>query len=535
MHRILILIAITCLVLVAATPDSAISEKQALLIGISKYQNMPDENLDGPVHDVRQLKKTLINLHGYPEKNISVLLNEQASKTNILGSIKELVHNTRPGNEVFIYFSGHGTSRYDSEINLPLPHSTGALVPADFSFAGKETDSELVSALIVGKRDLKPILKRLDQKCKVLAVFDTCYSGQSVRSLEGIESKVKNRFFPLRGMSKDNGIDIDEPGLGEFGENTRPIEPYPYRNLFYLAASSAYEPAKDIQEENLQQIQTVDGRPHGVFSDALLRVLMGRVEADTNNDGQISGLELYKAVRSKVKERFRQTPQALPKQGAVAEELKSRSWFSARQVSVGSLSSATRDEIEVDIQGNLSKLRKSLNKSDKVKLVSSNPDLMVLKDRGEIVLTLPNKHQLCRITQKDSESAAKDAASRILRHARIDPLIRLKYPKQQFNVSVNLTGFYQQGVVIKGDKLGFEVSTQEKAWLFLIDIAPSGEIHVLYPYESADLRPVQANKRLVLPHTGQVVPPYGTETLKLFAFKKRPKDLGMFVGQVHIC
>ena len=91
----------------------------------------------------------------------------------------------------------------------------------------------------------------------------------------------------------------------------KPDEPYPYQNTFYISASTENETAKDIRTDLLYLYPTVDGNPHGVLTDSLLRVLGGQTAVDTNSDGRWSQIELYKAVRSEVQRRFRQTPQAL--------------------------------------------------------------------------------------------------------------------------------------------------------------------------------------------------------------------------------
>jgi hypothetical protein len=77
--------------------------------------------------------------------------------------MQRLVQISRPGDRVFIYYSGHGTSRRDELLSLPLPHASGALVPADFKWDSNQSIETQMSQLIVGRRDLRPILARLDQ------------------------------------------------------------------------------------------------------------------------------------------------------------------------------------------------------------------------------------------------------------------------------------------------------------------------------------------------------------------------------------
>ena len=309
---------ITCLV---GNISMAIgAENHALLIGIGKYQQ---RTLEGPPFDVAALAGMLIADYDFPKENIHTLVNEEAVKIRILDEIQLLTHRTRPGDRVFIYFSGHGTSRRDELLALPLPHSSGALVPADFNGSPGQSDKSLLDQLIIGKRDLRPTLERLDQDRQVLMVFDTCFSGNTVRTIEAFERTISSRYMRLDAKSVFGA----EQDVGNFAENLNPRAPYPYRNIFYISASTDNEVAGDIRQDNLHLFPTIDGNPHGVLTDSLLRVLAGQRLVDTDNDGQWSQIELYTAVKSEVKRRFRQTPQALPKDGEIARRLYSRPFF----------------------------------------------------------------------------------------------------------------------------------------------------------------------------------------------------------------
>ena len=296
------------------------AENHALLIGIGKYRQ---RTLEGPPYDVAALYRVLSTQYNFQKINIQTLVNEEATKSAILSEIQRLTHRTRPGDRVFIYFSGHGTSRRDEVLALPLPHTTGALVPADFNADPDQPVEKLLSQLIIGKRDLRPTLELLDRARQVLMVFDTCFSGNTVRAIGNHKPANPSRYLPLRSKS----IFKAEQQIGTFEENLNLHTPYPYQNIFYISAASENEIAKDIQKDNLYLYPTIDGNPHGVLTDALLRVLAGRILVDTDNDGQWSQIELYEAVKKEVQRRFQQSPQALPRARDHAEQLYSRPFF----------------------------------------------------------------------------------------------------------------------------------------------------------------------------------------------------------------
>jgi uncharacterized caspase-like protein len=296
------------------------AENHALLIGIGKYKYT---TLEGPPYDVAALFKTLTTRYDFKKENIHTLVNEEAVKFRILHEIELLTRRTHPGDRIFIYFSGHGTSRRDELLALPLPHTSGALVPADFSADLSQSAASLMSQLIIGKRDLRPILERLDQDRQVFMVFDTCFSSNTVRAIGASNAADSNRYLSL-----PSGRILDaEQNIGRVAENFKSEDAYPYQNIFYISAASENEVAKDIRKNNLNIYPTIDGNPHGVLTDALLRVLAGQIPADTDNDGQSSQIELFKSVKAEVQRRFRQTPQVLPRAGENAERLHARTFF----------------------------------------------------------------------------------------------------------------------------------------------------------------------------------------------------------------
>jgi hypothetical protein len=504
-------------------PIVAHAENHALLIGIGKYQH---RTLEGPPYDVAALSRVLMAQYDFKTENIQTLVNEEAVKYRILNEMERLSRRTQAGDRIFIYFSGHGTSRRDELLALPLPHTSGALVPADFDADPNQSIEELMAQLIIGKRDLRPVLKRLDRDRQVLMIFDTCFSGNTVRKIGNRQSVDLSRYMMLQSRS----VFVEEQNIGSFEENLKPDDPYPYQNIFYISASSENEIAKDIQKDMLNFFPTIDGNPHGVMTDALLRVLAGQVLIDTNNDGQWNQLELYKAVKSEVQRRFKQTPQALPKQGESADRLYSRAFFvrSAGSIAtVAEMPTGLKQSLRIRVADDLTILKAHISQINGVKIVKSDPDLILLKDRDDVVLALPNFHHLCRFTTFEFHQVV----DRIRRHLHIQQLIDLAYPQQRFNVGIELIGPYQKRIIREDESFGFEIRTEKTAYVLLIDIDPAGAVHVLYPYDTSELQPLAAGKRKIQAGRYRAFWPFGTETLKLFAFAHKPNGLETLMGK----
>ncbi|MGD8261763.1 MAG: caspase family protein [Desulfobacterales bacterium] len=502
------------------------AENHALLIGIGKYKT---RTLEGPPYDVAALSGVLASNFGFKRQNIHTLINQEAVKFRILREIEQLADRTLPGDRIFIYFSGHGTSRRDDLLALPLPHGSGALVPADFTPDPNQSLEDLMSQLIIGRRDLRPILERLDHNRQVLMVFDTCFSGNAVRAIGEDRSSNLSRHLSLESKS----VFDEERSIGSFEENLIIDEPYPYQNIFYISASSENEIAKDIQQDLLFLYPTIDGKPHGALTDSLLRVLAGQVQIDTNNDGEWSQIELYTALRSQVQQRFKQTPQALPRQGENADLLHARAFFVRSGGALGTkteTSTTSEPTLRIRITEQLPFLNAKISRIDGVKIVNNDPDLILTKDGDGLVLALPNMHPLCRFTSFEIHQVL----DRIRRHLRVQPLINLAYPHQQFNVGIELIGPYQKSIISENETFGFEIRTERPAYLLLIDVDPSGAVHVLHPYDKSELQLLAPGDKRILTGRCLALWPFGTETVKLFAFMHKPDELEFLMGKEDI-
>ena len=144
------------------------TDKLALLIGIN-YTGL-DNELNGCINDVKNMKNYLIKHCGFIESNI-VLLTDETEKNptalNImreLGNIIELAYNKK-ANKIFIHYSGHGTYLYDTSGD-ELDNKDEALVPLDYKEMGMITDDLL-----------NDYLSYLPSDCFCVCLFDCCHSG----------------------------------------------------------------------------------------------------------------------------------------------------------------------------------------------------------------------------------------------------------------------------------------------------------------------------------------------------------------------
>ena len=65
----------------------------------------------------------------------------------------------------------------------------------------------------------------------------------------------------------------------------------------------------------------------------------------------------------------------------------------------------------------------------------------------------------------------------------------------------------------------------------MLDFDPAGAVHVLYPYDQTELQPLAPGVSRVIGGKYRVLWPFGTETLKLFAFDHKPVGLEAIMGK----
>jgi hypothetical protein len=496
-------------------PAAGAARKFALLIGIGDYTNdVPD--LEGPPHDVAAMKKALVEHWGFPPANVQTLVDAQASKAGILSAFDTLVRTTQPRDYIFIYYSGHGTSAIERS-DLGLDGNTGALVPADL----KMSDEDLTGQLIVGSRDLRPRLEKLDRDREVLAVFDSCYSGAAVRSLRAAG---KPRFIELpkakAGATRSLGAfpkDDDEA----FGSLTEKAMPYPYQNVVYISAASKAEAARDITASEIKhgEQQTVDGEPHGALTNFFLAGLSG--QADSNGDRAVSYGELYSFVRTKVSEGFPQQPQLLVPEthkdvllakGILGDGVPAAAAPTAPENPAGLL--------KVKLEGVAPVLAQKIKAAAGVTIVSERPyDVLVVQDAKGYTLY----HGSGDVLASYGTVEPAEVAARVARQVAVRELVDFAFPAQDFNASVRIPG--NRGFLRKDESFTIDMDAEKDSVFLLLDVDTTGYVSVLFPFGAGETVP--RGKAVVppSPDTLKVGAPYGTEYLKLFAFREKPAGI----------
>jgi hypothetical protein len=136
------------------------NNRAALIIGIEHYQNpVTATSLLGVPADINSAKLIAKSM-GIPDKNVTVIQNQQATKRNLMDAFKKISEFGSNGGRVFIYFSGHGTRDYDHK----KKQCYEGLLSYDEQLI---TNEEIASAT----------QKLKDNVDKTIVLFDACHAG----------------------------------------------------------------------------------------------------------------------------------------------------------------------------------------------------------------------------------------------------------------------------------------------------------------------------------------------------------------------
>jgi hypothetical protein len=184
-HRhIPVVLALTAaLGLSCSQEDSA--ARHALLIGVSDYAASGLHNLPGARHDVTLMKEVLMARLGYQAAEIRTLLDGEATHSGMEQAFAELAKAVRPGDFVYVHYSGHGSLVRDfndgerSGFDQTLV-SYGARASASAGLDGYDIlDDEL-------NRWLAPIAQKAGE---LVFVADACHSATNTRGEEALVAR----------------------------------------------------------------------------------------------------------------------------------------------------------------------------------------------------------------------------------------------------------------------------------------------------------------------------------------------------------
>jgi hypothetical protein len=292
---------------------AAAAEMRAVVIGIDDY--VYERRLLGAVADATDIQQAL---ERRGTKDLTALINRQASRTNVLAALDGLVARVAKGDLVFITYAGHGSREAWGDVRPPDAkkgdlHSVilmpefkapvaGRVAPADRRFAAER----------VSGREITDRIRLIEAKgAETIYITDTCHGGGLTRSLAiGAPRQSYRSGSPYSGFGPG-----DDPLAAELSKTSNAfahLQEMP--NVTFLAAVDELHTAPEV---------TVPGQTtkRGALSYGIARALEG--EGDADGDGKLTRRELFTYLRANIStfSHSEQVPELQPADDGVGGEV----------------------------------------------------------------------------------------------------------------------------------------------------------------------------------------------------------------------
>lgn len=175
--------------------------RRAICVGINQYKNFPEATLNGCVNDAQEMASILKTHLGFAQQDITLLTDSKATKSAIMGALREAVAGAARGQYGYVVFSmaSHGTQVPDTTGQEPDGLSE-AFCPHDLSW--NDSTNQWEGTII--DDELRRLFQALPPRVLLEAYLDTCHSGTGLRALASpgalqAPSLRKGRYLPPRG------------------------------------------------------------------------------------------------------------------------------------------------------------------------------------------------------------------------------------------------------------------------------------------------------------------------------------------------
>ncbi len=267
------------------------SAQRALLVGVSEYPTLPPAlQLHGPRNDVVQMRRLLLE-RGFTAAAIESLADgvpgaALPTRANITSALDRLATGARSGEQVVIYFAGHGSQQPvpaqspwaaaepDGLFEVFLPRDVGPWEPLPGGRGG-----EIRNALV--DHEIRQSVDRISARgASVWAIFDTCHAATLVRGAADAGDAALRRVPPgvlgvpepsqaVASSKRTNAAaaaDAPGPSLPAGVAVAPAVAPAAY---FYAAQTSESAPEQRLPPRHR------DAVVHGLFTYTLLQALAG--------------------------------------------------------------------------------------------------------------------------------------------------------------------------------------------------------------------------------------------------------------------
>lgn len=539
-----------------------------LVIGISDYIHFEDTDggdLPGAEGDARMMRDVLVGRRGFPEENVRLLLNGDATRDAIEAGIREwLGGRVQEGDNVVIYFAGHGSQVWDEDGDeddgLDETIAPADVLPdrpdfdiTDDTFGGwlAEIPSSNVVVILdncnsgTGTRDLTPFartrkLARDPNRLPAPPAAQRRSVGAAPADASGFDAGGR-RVLEIAAAQPDQvALDAWFPGeAGGEGFHGGAFTTHLVRQLWQAPADATYEEIFErvraaMERNRFQQVPLLSTdvplKDAPVFSVAGAapagRDLSVRV---TGTEGNLLVLDAGAAlgltpgsilegaggarVRIEGVGRASATGRAIAGAPGVGTDLRLAAYRFARS------------ELRVGVSGLgsdwTSALSASLGGGEAIVLVEE-PDAfahLLIRRRGDELRVVGADGEIRASGFPADAGGIPAVASQLRKEAAARELAELENPRAPFAVHVRMgSGGDRFGI---GENLTFEVTSGRDGYLTLVDLGTDGTVTQLFPNAWQPATRIEAGRPLVFPTAEmdfelQVLPPAGWGMVRAF-------------------
>lgn len=239
------LAALICLGALALAAPADAQTRRALLIGVGTYAKAPENrtparrirDLGGPVNDVDAVRSLLVTRYGFEGAHVRTLLDGAATRQGILGSLDSLVRVSAAGDEIVVFYAGHG-SQVRNDASQEADRLDETLVPADAPLGTPD----------VRDKELRTRFAAIAARgARLTVIVDACHSGSIARGL-------------ILGDTR-----YTDPSPLVISDGSSGPSPESMPGVLILSAAQDTERAQEIVDK---------GRPSGAFTTALVAALV---------------------------------------------------------------------------------------------------------------------------------------------------------------------------------------------------------------------------------------------------------------------
>jgi hypothetical protein len=452
---------------------------RALVIGIDHYRNVSP--LRGAVADAQDIASALRNAGVY---DLTVLIDDDASRRNIDSAMMRLIETATPGDLVFLSVAGHGAQAPERVKGSEPDGMDEIFLLAGFSSSGRGNTERVID------NEFNGWLSQLNRKgVEVLFVADTCHGGGMARLPQFNVEEQSYRFAGTVQLDEDENTPVTSIAdarvkLGELPHVT------------FVAGADKYT---KVPEVRIPGIAT----KRGALSYAIARAI------DEGRDGPVTRQQLFGFSRQ-VAYQYAETRQSIatePQGGdAKLDQVVFRLKTDGVRVAPKRLGS-----IRLRVVGGDAAMLNGIASSDtpfRIVGAGEDADLIWNAEKGEAHGASGDLIGPCR-----TASDIPAIASRVGAISTITKLTELNY--QSIQLLPN-DGRHHQGEVVT-----FRAGGLSNKYLILFDLFGDGTVRFLYPREKD--APLIADESFSLPL--RVGPPFGSDHVTAIVSDSRLTDL----------